>query len=78
MIVFERILDRDDMAGVSPVDLVDERGKRRTLAAPGRAADENESARRLRQLAEDSGSFSCAREEIRVGSTRIDAARRPR
>ena len=47
----DRILDRDDVVGARPVDLVDHRRERRRLARAGRPGDEDEAARLVRQLA---------------------------
>jgi hypothetical protein len=49
VLVLDRILDRDDVARVAAVDLVDQRGQRRRLARPGRAADQHEAARQPRE-----------------------------
>ena len=50
MLVFNRIFDRDDVPGVSRIDLADERGERRRLSRSRRAAHENQSARRLHEI----------------------------
>ena len=50
MLELDRIFDRDDVPLLVPVDLADERGERRGLAGSGRAADEDEPARRLDQI----------------------------
>ena len=49
MLVLDRVLDRDDVARVAPVDLLDEGGERRRLARARRAADQHEAARQPRQ-----------------------------
>ena len=41
VLVPDRIFDRDDVARVAQVDLVDHRRQRRRLAGAGRAADED-------------------------------------
>ena len=45
VLVLDRVLDRDDVACVAPVDLLDERGERGRLARSGRASHEDEPAR---------------------------------
>ena len=40
----DRVLDRDDVALTGPVDVVDHRGERRGLAAPGWPRDEDQAA----------------------------------
>ena len=50
VLVLDRILDGDDVAGVAAVDLVDDRRQRGRLAGAGRAADEHQAARQLREL----------------------------
>ena len=44
------VLDREDVLGARAVDLVDERRERRRLPRSGRAGDEHEAARLLREL----------------------------
>jgi hypothetical protein len=42
---FDRVLDREDVLGARPVDLVDQRGEGRRLTGTGRAGDEHQAAR---------------------------------
>ena len=49
VLVLDRILDRHDVPGVAPVDLLDDRRERRRLARSGRPADEHQPARQLRE-----------------------------
>ena len=49
MLVFDRILDGDDVARLAQVDLVDQRRQRRRLAGAGRAAEQDQPARDPRQ-----------------------------
>ncbi len=49
VLVLDRILDRDDVTGVAPVDFLDERREGRALARARRSADEDETSRQLRQ-----------------------------
>jgi len=42
--VLDRVLERDDVAGPSPVDVIDHRRQRRALAGAGGAGDEDDPA----------------------------------
>ena len=55
VLVLDGILDRDDVPGVAPVDLLDERGQRRGLAGARGAADEDEAAGQARQCLRPGG-----------------------
>src|SRR5437870_13246346 len=46
----DRVLDREDVLGAVPVDLIDDRCERRRLTGARRARDENEPARLLCEL----------------------------
>ena len=46
----DRVLDRDDVVGARPVDLVDQRGQRRRLTGAGGAGEQDEAARLGREL----------------------------
>ena len=48
----DRVLDRHDVLVARLVDLVDDRGERRRLAGAGRAGDEHDAARLVRELAD--------------------------
>src|SRR5262249_2458992 len=48
----DRILDRHDVLGARPVDLVDKRSERRRLTRTGRPGDEDEAARLLGERVE--------------------------
>ena len=79
MLVFDRIFDGDDVLGVAPVDLVDERRHRGGLARAGGAADASTSPRLSDDSASTSGGrASSASRGTRVGNTRMAAAARPR
>ena len=49
VLVLDRIFDRDDVARVPPVDLLDQGGQRRRLARTRRPTDEDQPTRELRQ-----------------------------
>ena len=49
VLVLDRILDRDDVARVAAVDLLDQRRQRRRLPGAGRSADQHQPARQLRE-----------------------------
>ncbi len=49
MLVFNWILDRDDVSRLASVDVVDQRGERRRLPRASRTADEHEAARKMRE-----------------------------
>ncbi len=48
----DRVLDREDVLGPVPVDLVDQRCEGRRLTGAGRPGDEDDPARLLRELVE--------------------------
>ena len=50
----DRVLDREDVLVPGVVDVVEQRGERRRLAGAGRAGDEHEAARLVRELVEAS------------------------
>src|SRR6185437_10979919 len=50
---FDRVLDREDVSVFAFVDVVDHRGQRGRLARPGRAGDQDQSARPSGQVGED-------------------------
>jgi len=52
---FERVFDRDDVAGPLLVNNVDHRGERRGLTGTGRTRDENQAEAVLAKLAENRG-----------------------
>ena len=66
----DRILDREDVLGAVPVDLVDDRRERRRLTGAGRAGDEDEPARLLRELVQRGGMPSSSRVLISAGMRR--------
>ena len=70
----DRILDRDDVVGARPVDLVDDRRERRRLARAGRAGDEHEAARLRRQLVQARGQAELL-ERADVGGDRPERRR---
>ena len=73
----DRVLDRHDVVGARAVDEVDERGERRRLAGTGRAGDEHETARQLRELRRrPSGTPSVSSFLISVGMRRNAATDR--
>ena len=66
----DRVLDRDDVERLRPVEVTDHRGERRALAVAGRADDEHEAAillgehrarRRAAEILERAGSSSGSR-----------------
>ncbi len=75
MLVLDRVLDRDDVAGVAAVDLLDERRERRGLAGAGGAADQDETARKLRQRL-DAGRKAQGGQSRRLGRERTHRGRR--
>ena len=72
----DRILDRDDVIRASAVDLVDHRGERRRLTGAGRTGDEDEAARKLRQVVQTVGQAELLERLQLVGDDTEDGGER--
>ncbi len=78
VLVLDRILDRDDVPRLAAVDLVDQRRQRRRLAGSRRPADQDETARQVRQLLHDRRQVQASRAAGRAAAARESPRRRGR
>ncbi len=76
VLVFDRILDRQNVMRVSPIDLLDQRRECRRLAGSGGSAHQDEAARQARQSL-DAGRQPQGRQARRFGGKRAHRCRRP-